>query len=68
MVDGSATVPIAAGVPLVTAAVVILCREIVIEVTVAHVVGIVGELLSSATSEGGEGEAIEVGFVVMRLL
>ena len=65
--DGSATVPILAGVTLIAAAIVILCREVIVKVAVAHVVPIVGGLLSSATSEGGEGEAIEVGLCVVHV-
>ena len=49
---GSATVPIAAGVSLVTAAVVILCREVVVKVAIPC------HGLTSATREGGEGGAV----------
>ena len=67
-VDGSATVPILASVALVAAAVVVFGGEVIVEITVAHVGGIVGGLLTSATSEGGEGEAIEVGLCVVHVL
>ena len=67
-VDGSATVPILASVALVAAAVVVFGGEEVVEITFAHVGGIVGGLLTSATSEGGEGEAIEVGLCVVHAL
>ena len=63
-VDGSATVPIVAGVPLITAAVVVFRREIIIEVTVAHVVSIVGRLLPCPSRDGSEGETVEVGLFV----
>ena len=62
-VDGSATVPIVAGVPLVTTAVVVFRREIIIEVPTVHVGGIIGGCLS-ATTDGSEGEAVEVGLFV----
>ena len=51
-VEKSATVPIAAGVSLVTAAVVILCREVVVKVAIPC------HGLTSATREGGEGGAV----------
>ena len=51
---GSATVPIAAGVSLVTAAIVILCREVVVKVAIPC------HGLTSATREGGEGGAVAV--------
>jgi len=60
-VDSSPTVTLG------TTAIIVLSGEIIIEVAVAHVVGIVGGLLSSAGSEGSEGEAVEVGFVVHAL-
>ena len=49
---GSATVPIAAGVSLVTAAVVILCREVVVKVAIPC------HGLTSATRERSEGGAM----------
>ena len=51
-VEKSATVPIAAGVSLVTAAVVVFCREVVVKVA------IICHGLTSATREGGEGGAV----------
>ena len=53
-VEKSATVPIAAGVSLVTAAVVILCREVVVKVAIPC------HGLTSATREGGEGGTVAV--------
>ena len=62
-VDSSATVPIIAGVPLVTAAVVVFRREVIVKVAAFHVGGIVGGCFS-ATTDGSEGEAVEVGLFV----
>ena len=59
---GRSAVTVAAGVSLVTAAVVVFCGEVIIEVSVAHV-GVVVSRASAATSEGSEGEAVKVGFV-----
>ena len=49
---GSATVPIAAGIAFIAAAVVILCREVVVKVAIPC------HGLTSATREGGEGGAV----------
>ena len=59
---------VAAGVTLIAAAVVILSGEVIVEVAVAHVGGIVGGLLTSTLSESGEGEAVEVGLCVVHVL
>jgi len=50
----SVPVALAAHLGFVAAAVDVLSGEVIIEVAVAHVVGIVGGLLSSAGSEGSE--------------
>ena len=57
-----ASVAIVASVPLIASAVVVFGGEVIIEVTVAHVVPIVGGLL--ATREGSEGVTVVVGLFV----
>jgi len=59
----SVPVALAAHLGFVAAAVDVLSGEVIIEVAVAHVGGIVGGLLPCLASDGSEGEAVEVGFV-----
>ena len=49
---GSATVPVAAGVTLIAAAIVILCRKVVVKVAIPC------HGLTSATRKGGEGGTV----------